>query len=90
MSKRDIIEFKCDVCGKVFQFENKEKQIKNPLKVITIPSRNYDCEGRTYSKGMCTADMCDRCFEDYWNFTQTKYDVSDCYGIKIKIIGEAK
>ena len=79
------MEFKCDVCGAVHREEvNPLRASKNPLMTVPMPSKNYDCEGRNFSKGMSEFDMCKQCFENYWNYVQDKYDASDYFGIKVK------
>lgn len=89
MSKAEIIEFKCDVCGKVHRNEyDPLRTQKNPFKTVSIPAKEYDCEGKNFSKKMSQVDMCENCFNHYWEYVQRKYEVSDCYGIEIKVKGE--
>lgn len=35
-----------------------------------------------------TVDMCEDCFEKYWEYVQGRYEASDCYGITVKVKGE--
>jgi len=90
MSRKELIEHKCDVCGKVLREEVDilKMPIKNPLKTIEMPIKGYDCEGRDFTKSMGKVDMCNECFQNYWEYVQSRYDVSDCYGIKVKMKGE--
>lgn len=68
--------YKCDICGK----ESEEKK----LHAVDVPVKAYDCEGRSWSKGFRRVDMCDRCYEAFWNVSQDYFaEVSDCYGIKV-------
>lgn len=85
MSRQNYIEFKCDICGKVHKVEKNLKEPKNPLKTISMPAKRYDCEGRNFSKGISNVDVCDSCFEKYWEYSQNRYSVSDCYGIKVVV-----
>ena len=87
MSRIEVVEYKCDVCGKVFREDI--NSIKKPLKYIQVPSKNYDCEGREYREGKTEIEMCDDCFKNYWDYVQERYDVSNCYGIQVKIKGDS-
>lgn len=89
MSKKYVTEYRCDVCGRVHREEvNPLKSNTSPLKEILIPAKKYDCEGRNYTKGMSHVDMCKECYENYWQYVQNRYDVTDCYGIAVDIKGE--
>ncbi len=86
MGKIDVTEYKCDVCGLTTRVENNPLKFgESPLKAIEIPIKGYDCEGRNFIKRMGKVDMCDECFENYWEYVQNRYDVSDCYGIKVQM-----
>ena len=88
MSRREVIEFKCDVCGKVFQIENNPlKKVDSPLKTVQMPARRYDCEGRNHTRGISDVEMCKDCFEKYWEYSQSRYSVADCYGITVVVKG---
>lgn len=85
MARIEVSEFKCDVCGKVIREERSPIKIPtNPLREVEIPMKNYDCEGRNFSKGFGVADMCKDCVENYWNYVQKRYDASDYFGITLK------
>ena len=88
MSRVEVIEFKCDVCGKVHRKECDPLRTQiSPLKTVNIPAKRYDCEGKSFSKGMSNVDMCENCFDKYWEYMQSKYEVSDCHGIEVKVKG---
>ena len=88
MSKIDYTEHKCDICGDGFRVEV-GKKTNQSLKVVDMPVKSYDCEGRNYSKSMHPVDMCDKCFEEYWTFVQSKYDISSTVsGLDVKVKGE--
>ena len=90
MSRAEIIEYKCDVCGKLFRVENNPlRKPQTELKTISMPIKSYDCEGRNYSKSMGSVDVCEDCFNNYWEYVQSRYEVSDCYGMTVKIKGGA-
>ena len=83
--KSELIEYKCDVCGKDHRFDKSWFGLKTPpLKEVEVPIKTYDCEGRNFSKRMGKIDMCDECFKNYWEFVQSRYDISDYYGVKVK------
>lgn len=89
MSKVELTEYKCDICGKVVREEiDNGRKTKPPFKKVDMPVKAYDCEGRNYSKRMGTVDMCEDCFEKYWEYVQGRYEASDCYGITVKVKGE--
>lgn len=89
MSKKEVIEYKCDVCGRTYPIERKKSLSENkPLREVMMPAKCYDCEGRNHSKGMSIVDMCEECYGKYWEYVQSRYDVSDCYGIEVKMKGE--
>lgn len=86
MSRKSLIRYKCDCCGKEIDvsaaYENNKK--KGPLTRIEIPSKSYDCEGRSYEKRTSFIDLCDDCFLEYWNYVQDKYEVNDLYEVTVK------
>lgn len=86
MSRKSLIRFKCDCCGKEIDvsaaYENNKQ--KRPLTRIEIPSKIYDCEGRSYEKRTLFIDLCDDCFLEYWNYVQDKYEVDDLYEVTVK------
>ena len=86
MSHKSLIRFKCDCCGKeidVSAVYDNSKQ-KRPLTRIEIPSKSYDCEGKSYEKRTSFIDLCDDCFLEYWNYVQDKYEVNDLYEVTVK------
>lgn len=88
MSREEFVEYKCDICGKVVKYAISKKD--RPFKQIEMPSKNYDCEGRNYSKGTTKVDVCENCYFNYWDYVQSRYEVVDCYGVKVKIKGVAE
>ena len=85
MARNDVIEYKCDVCGKVTRVDfEPTRKTKNPYKVVQMPMKKYDCEGKNFSKGLGEVDLCEQCYENYWNYVQERYDASDYFGIKMK------
>lgn len=76
MSQIEYVEHKCDVCGDNFRIA-KGSSTTRKFKKVDIPSKTYDCEGRNYSRGMSTVDMCDKCFDEFWTFVNNRYDVSE-------------
>lgn len=85
MSKKTYIEFKCDICGEIHKELHNGKEPKSPYRVLPIPAKRYDCEGRSYKREIIAIEVCDKCFEEYWNFVQSRYDVVDGYGVEITI-----
>ena len=86
MSRKSLIRFKCDCCGKeidVSAVYDNSKQ-KRPLTRIEIPSKSYDCEGKSYEKRTSCIDLCDDCFLEYWNYVQDKYEVNDFVDVTVK------
>lgn len=89
MSKKDICEYRCDVCGKTFPVEvNPLRTHESPLQQMPMPSKKYDCEGRNFSQGISVVDVCQNCYERYWEYAQKRYEVSECYGIEVVVKGE--
>ena len=86
MSRVDVIEFKCDVCGKVHrkEYDPVRPQI-SPLKTVNIPAKRYDCEGKNFNKGTSNVDMCEKCFVEYWEYMQSRYEVTDFNESKVVV-----
>ena len=67
----------CDICGKQYEQDGKLKKLK-------IPSKRYDCEGKSWSKGFSELDLCEDCLDKYWEICNTNFEtVDDCYDIKV-------
>lgn len=73
--KKTITKYICDCC-------KKELEKEDDLTTISVPSRNYDCEGKSYSKGLAKVEICKDCFNYYWSLCIERFaDTQDCYAI---------
>ena len=86
MSRKSLIRYKCDCCGKEIDisaaYENDKK--KGPLTRIEIPSKIYDYGSKSYEKSTSRIDLCDDCFLEYWNYVQDKYEVNGFIEVTVK------
>lgn len=73
--KKTITKYICDCC-------KKELEKEDDLTTISVPSRNYDCEGKSYARGLAKVEICKECFDYYWNLCIEKFsDTKDCFAI---------
>ena len=69
--------WQCDICGQQYKQDGKLAKIK-------LPSRQFDCEGRSWSKGFCELDLCEDCLDVFWHMCDDLFaTVNDCYGIEV-------
>lgn len=68
--KKTIIKYICDCCKS--ELENETDLIE-----LSVPSKHFDCEGRSYSKGISRIEVCKDCYEYYWNLCMDKFAAVD-------------
>lgn len=82
--KKVITRYICDRC--------KEDVSYKDLVEVFVPSKNFDCEGRSYTKGVSKVEICKKCFENYWNLCIDNYwnlcidnfsETDNCYSVKM-------
>lgn len=83
MAKKNVTIYTCDCCKKEFPVES-SKTTDNLLYQVNMPSRIYDCEGRSYSEGLSRVELCSDCYLEFWNYVQAKYQVNELYDVSIK------
>ena len=92
MGRTVVVEYKCDMCGKVQHVDQKlDERRERPFKEISIPAKRYDCEGRNFSYGMTEVDMCEECFLKYSQYVAQRYDVSLVLGsVEVQVKDDEK
>ena len=77
--KKEVIEYYCDVCGKKVASEKH-------LETCVVPSKNYDCEGKSWTRGTCKADLCSECAEAFFKATMNHFaEINNGYMIESKV-----
>lgn len=77
MAKITTTKYVCDICGKEVASENNLSRRK-------IPSKIYDCEGRSWSVGFSELELCGQCLHKLWEVCDKYFaTVEDYYTVKV-------
>ena len=79
MARVIIKYYKCDCCER--KFEN-----NNSLVRLDLPARKWDCEGKSYSKGKHSVELCENCFNELYKVVRERFaEIDNCYtGLTVK------
>lgn len=87
MAKKNVTIYTCDCCKKDFSVEDPKKE--SPLYKAYIPSKiySYDYMGG-YSKGISQVELCPKCYFEFQDYVQEKYEVDENYFVSMKKKGK--